>query len=551
MSQQNATLHRYPAPSSSKRSQRSTQAQWLMSTVSEGGGIRASQAMIVDLSKQPQVEGPLISTNHTSLDQIEKDLSKQSSAADSAGSAFADSPAGITYNSLAPATRSSVQTANNQLVRVRPQSWTAQNSQRYFQSDRKITNAYSTLPPPSKTTTKEFDDPFETPSTAKRKVFRYHQYEEEENKSTSISFSTLVLIRASEEIPANLKMTAIRYHRARELSIEKGDHLIALFQKKGLTYVVKRSGESGFVPSNTCFLSSMYQKDEKKVSIFSHKYRITSSQDEGMRKATVISSHKATTQFELTVQSRESVYLLFSDGQWVYAVSRKMQSGFLPRSLCLIVSKGYTKLHQSTGGGTLQRRKQKPVTQTMTIPSHTQVRRAIHYLKVTQTQLVPTTLEEVTFSELLLRRANKDSPAYLQVTVIQKYQAVMTDEISVHMNQQLRALYRDGNRLFVCSKEGQMGLVPDSICHTGHMYHRDTSKHGTVCKRYPFDGSTPYETIQVMIIQQHLAKQSTELTVYRGEFISVLFHDEHWVYGITGRRQAGFVPSFYCHLNFY
>ena len=532
-----ATLQRYPAYSSSKRSQRSTQAQWLMSTVSEGGGIKASKPMVVNLS----VEDPVVSTSSTT----ERDK-------------VFESP-GLTYSQLAPARRSSEQTTNDQVVRTRPQSWTAQNTPRYFpslQNDRKITNAYTTLPPHSKKATKEFDDPFETPSTAKRKVFQYHQYEEEENKSTSISFSTLVLIRASEEIPANLKMTAIRHHhpsRPRELSIEKGEHLIALFQKKGLTYVIKRSGESGFVPSNTCFLSSMYQKDEKKVSVFSHKYRITSSLDEeGMRKATVISSHKASTQFELTVQSRESVHLLFSDGQWVYAVSRKMKSGFLPRSLCLIVSKGYTKLHQSTGGGTLQRRKSKPVIQTTSIPSHTQVRRAIHYLKVTQTQqMVPTTLEEVSFSELLLRRANKGSPAYLQVTVIQEYQAVTNDEISVHMNQQLRALYRDGNRLFICSKEGQMGLVPDSICHTGYMYHRDSSKHETVCKRYPFDGSTPYKPIQVMVIQQHLAKQSTELTVYRGEFISVLFYDEHWVYGITDRRQAGFVPSFYCHLNFY
>lgn len=536
MNQQNATLQKYPAYSSSKRPQRSTQAQWLMSTVSEGGGVRASKAMVVNLSKQPPVENSVVSTSNTT--------SKKDQSLD-ADSTVLESP-GITYNSLAPVRRSSVQAANN--FRARPQSWTAQNTQ----NDRKITNAYSTLPMPSKKATKEFDDPFETPSTVKRKVFQYHQYEEEENKSTSISFSTLVLIRASEEIPANLKMTAIRYHHAsrpRELNIEKGDHLIALFQKKGFTYVVKTSGESGFVPSNTCFLSSMYQKDEKKVSIFSHKYRITSSLDEeGMRKATVISSHKATTQFELTVQSRESVHLLFSDGQWVYAVSRKMKSGFVPRSLCLIVSKGYTKLHQSTAGGTLQRRKSKPA---MPIPTHTQVRRAIHYLKVTQTQLVPTTLEEVSFSELLLRRANKHSPAYLQVTVIQEYQAVMNDEISVHMNQQLRALYRDGNRLFVCSKEGQMGLVPDSICHTGYMYHRDTSKHETVCKRYPFDGSTSYKPIQVMIIQQHLARQSTELTVYRGEFISVLFYDEHWVYGITDRRQAGFVPSFYCHLNFY
>ena len=519
----------------------------------------ASRAVIVDLSKPPPVEEPkALTSQHT----VKRDVNKQpllsSALSERHNHAMFDSQ-GVTYNSLAP--QPTHKETPQHLVDARP-SWTAYKPRTSWHRDQRVpsTAGYSTLPSRSKPSADHFaskrhSDSFEPPSTTKDKMLQYHQYEEEDNnKTTSISFSTLALIRASEDIPANLRMTAIRNHKASrpgELSVEKGNHLIALYQKRGLIYVINKNGDCGFIPSNTCFLSSMYQKDETKISIFSHKYRINSSLDEGMRKATIISSHKATTQFELSVQSRESVYLLFSDDQWVYAVSRKKQSGFLPRSLCLIVSKGYTKLHQSTGGGTLRRKSSHQVT-TPTVPSsHTQVRRAIHYLKVTHTQLVPTTLEEVTFSELLLRRANKNAPAYLQVSVIQEYQAVLPDEISVNMNQQLRALYREGDRLFVCSKTGQMGLVPDSICHTGLMYHKDTSKHATVCKRYAFDPSSSFKPLEVMIIQQHLAKQSTELTVYRGEFISVLFYDEHWVYGITAGRQAGFVPQYYCHLNFY
>ena len=406
----------------------------------------------------------------------------------------------------------------------------------------------------SRVPARRYDGSSETPSSVKRRIFQYHQYEEEENRSTLISFSTLVLTRASEEVPANLRMTAIRSHRASrpgEVGVEQGEHLTALYQKRGATYIVNKNGEGGFIPSNVCFLSSMYQRDRSKAAIVSHKYRITLSHDEGMRKATAISFHKATTQFELSVCSRESLHLLFSDGQWVYAVSMKKQAGFLPRSLCLIVSKGYTMLH-STGGGTLKKKTNKAVTQSFATSPHTPtVHRTSHYLKVTHTQMVPTTLEEVTFSELLLRRANREVPAYLHVTVIQDYQAKEAGELTVHMNQQLRALCREGDKLFVCSKDGQMGLVPDSICHTGFIYHKDPSKNGTVCKRYVFDGSITYQPFQVMVIQQHRARYATELSVQRGEFISVLFYDDQWMYGTTVGRQAGFVPSFYCNLNFY
>ena len=145
-------------------------------------------------------------------------------------------------------------------------------------------------------------------------MFQYHQYEEEENKSTLISFSTLVLTRASEEVPANLLMTALRDHgKLGRWGWSKVN--TSLLSIRSATYVVTKNGESGFIPGNVCFLSSKYQS---KVSIFSHKYRVASmekSHEEGMHKATALSSHKATNQFELAVHSRESVFLLFSDGQ--------------------------------------------------------------------------------------------------------------------------------------------------------------------------------------------------------------------------------------------
>lgn len=396
-----------------------------------------------------------------------------------------------------------------------------------------------------------------TPRTVKKKVFNYHQYEQyESSKSTIVSFSRLVLTRATDCIPANLKMTVIRNHVATqmmEISVQEGEPVSALYQVKGSVFIVKRDDSTGFIPFNACFISSLYHKDKQKGAIFSRKYRISSdSQEEGMRKAIAISSYKASTQFEISVNSQDTVYLLCSDGEWVYAVTKKQESGFLPRSVCLIVSKGVTRFHP-TGEHTPKRVKSR-VTASFTLPTKVEVKRVPRYLKVTRREAgqTLTAFEEVNFSELILRRASEKYPASLLIVAVEDYTPDVeldSDELSVHLNERLFALYKKGNRIFACARNGQSGYLPANISHSCGGYKKDSTKFSTVYKKYAYDASVPYVPPKVMVLQQYRARTDSELSVHMGDFLSALFYDDEWVYGVTEKRRAGFVPSSYCHLN--
>ena len=186
--------------------------------------------------------------------------------------------------------------------------------------------------------------PTPTPPTTDSELLKPH--------SSLISFSTLILTRASEEATANLQMTAIRGHqpsRPGEVGVEQGEHLTALYQRKGATYIVTKNGESGFIPSNICFLSSVYQKDPSKVRIFSKKHLTQLDNDRACPTTTttvnppitykpiqmmVIQQYTARYTTELSVHRGEFISVLFYDDQWVYGITEKPQAGFVPSSYC-------------------------------------------------------------------------------------------------------------------------------------------------------------------------------------------------------------------------
>ena len=180
---------------------------------------------------------------------------------------------------------------------------------------------------------------------------------------------------------------------------------------------------------------------------------------------------------------------------------------------------------------------------------------------------------QVSFSTLVLTRASKEVPANLQMTAIRDHQASRPGEVGVEQGEYLTALYQRKGAMYVITKSGESGFIPSNVCFLSSKYQKDQSKASIFNKRHAlanipeggmdkatigniqsstFGSSvTTDQPIQAISFQQHRARYSTELSVHRGEFISVLFHDEQWVYGVTGRRQAGFVPSCYCHLNFF
>ena len=159
------------------------------------------------------------------------------------------------------------------------------------------------------------------------------------------SFSELVLSRASKLCPANLRMIAIRYYQNDKITVVPREHLIAVYQQNNEIFVLSKQGGSGSIPSNVCFLLSIYQNDQSKAHIVNRSYKtdlrhrertIPITRDYKPVQAIVIQKYIARHATELTLHKNDIIYILFHEKnhQYVYGTTDgdDKKSGFIPES---------------------------------------------------------------------------------------------------------------------------------------------------------------------------------------------------------------------------
>lgn len=169
--------------------------------------------------------------------------------------------------------------------------------------------------------------------------------------------------------------------------------------------------------------------------------------------------------------------------------------------------------------------------------------------------------KSVAFLWRLLGRASFRWPANLQVAVIQNTEASNQDDLALQKGQQLKALYRISNRVFVQTLQNQRGFIPYKSCRISRRHYGSASKimrmsysqlyiqspDGIDSGSIQFPSDPP--SIEVVTIQDCNAVAKEDLAVRAGEKLRVLYCDNSWVYAVSEQRNAGFLPRFSCRLT--
>ena len=170
--------------------------------------------------------------------------------------------------------------------------------------------------------------------------------------------------------------------------------------------------------------------------------------------------------------------------------------------------------------------------------------------------------KSVGFLWRLLGRANATWPARLCVAAIQTTHFCRRGELLVRRGQQLQAMYRISDKVYVKSVQGDTGFVPYQSIRVSRKIYTSSSK--TVQLSYSQlylhspDGvdtraatnlQSPHPSIEMVAIQEIMPTSREDLTVSCGDRILVLYCDDEWVYGITEDRAAGFLPRSACRLT--
>ncbi len=154
-------------------------------------------------------------------------------------------------------------------------------------------------------------------------------------------------------------------------------------------------------------------------------------------------------------------------------------------------------------------------------------------------------------------RAKLECSAGIFVTSIQNIKKVKSDDIEVKRGQQLKALYRVSDRIFVESLSLDQGFVPYSSCRLSRKYYGTHSK--LVQLSYvqllsqPPDGvdilpSEFVPTISMIAVKNHVPSSHDEIQAQCGELFTALYCDESWIY-VTNGKCSGFLPHSLCALS--
>ena len=172
------------------------------------------------------------------------------------------------------------------------------------------------------------------------------------------------------------------------------------------------------------------------------------------------------------------------------------------------------------------------------------------------------TCKSVGFLWRLLGRANSEWPARLCVAAIQTTHFCKRGELLIRKGQQLRAMYRVSDRVFVESAQGDGGFVPYQSVRVSRKIYASGSKmvrlsysqvyiHSPdgIDTRVATDSESPPPGIEMVSVQEVAPATWEDLAVSCGDSIFVLYCDSEWVYGIAEDRTVGFIPRRACRLT--
>ena len=172
------------------------------------------------------------------------------------------------------------------------------------------------------------------------------------------------------------------------------------------------------------------------------------------------------------------------------------------------------------------------------------------------------TCKSVGFLWRLLGRASAEWPARLCVAAIQTTHFCERGELLVRKGEQLTAMYRVSDSVFVESTQGERGLVPYQSIRVSRKTYSSSSK--TVRLSYyqlyihSPDGidtraatslQSTHPGIEMVSVRELTPTSQEDLALSRGDQIFVLYCDNEWVYGVDEDRTAGFLPRGACRLT--
>lgn len=164
--------------------------------------------------------------------------------------------------------------------------------------------------------------------------------------------------------------------------------------------------------------------------------------------------------------------------------------------------------------------------------------------------------KSVSFLWRVLGRARPDYYANIYVVSIQAISKCGKDGVEVRKGQQLKALYRELDRVFVQTPCSKQGFVPYSICRLSRKHYGSQSKliQLSYLRLYPQspDGIDilPVDqipSIKMVAIRDHLPSSHEELSAEKNESFTILYCDTEWIYASRG-KSSGLLPRFICDL---
>ena len=162
----------------------------------------------------------------------------------------------------------------------------------------------------------------------------------------------------------------------------------------------------------------------------------------------------------------------------------------------------------------------------------------------------PTHSNCTSFSAVILSQASKVMPANLYMIAKHEYATEREGDLRVRRGQEIRVLYQEEEDVFGITRKKESGYLPVSLCHISSKYLNDPSKRSTVCGQYQY---SPYRPKGQPLMHDTAntkfdASSPTELSVSAGDRLSALMWDDTWVYVVSTKGTAGFIPRTHCQI---
>ena len=165
--------------------------------------------------------------------------------------------------------------------------------------------------------------------------------------------------------------------------------------------------------------------------------------------------------------------------------------------------------------------------------------------------------KSVSFLWRVLGRARPDSHANIYVVSIQAISKSGKDGVEVRKGQQLKALYRELDRVFIQTPCFKQGFVPYSMCRLSRKHYGLQSKliQLSYLRLYPQSpdgiGTLPVDQIpriKMVAVKGHIPSSHEELSAVINETFTILYCDTEWIYASSGKC-SGLLPRFTCDLT--